>query len=62
MAELSQRYRVGRSNIDYLLTLIYRHRLAILDQPFITYTGNFKEQTLKQIIVDHELLYHVALI
>ncbi|WP_423788798.1 hypothetical protein [Lactobacillus apis] len=52
--ELSQRYRVGRSNIDYLLALIDRHGLAILDQPFTTYTSNFKEQALRRIIVDHE--------
>ena len=41
--ELSLRYRVGRSNIGYLLALIDRHGLAILDQPFTTYTSNFKE-------------------
>ncbi|MFC7270663.1 hypothetical protein [Lactobacillus kimbladii] len=34
--------------------LINRHGLAILDQPFTTYTSDFKEQALKQIIVDHE--------
>ena len=34
--ELSQRYRVGRSKIDYLLPLIDHHGLAILDQPFTT--------------------------
>ena len=59
--ELSQRYRVGRTNISYLLALIDRHGLAILDQPYTAYTSNFKEQALKRIIVDHEPLYHVAL-
>lgn len=59
--ELSQRYRVGKSNIDYLLALINRHGLAILDQPYTTYTSDFKEQALKRIIVDHEPPYHVAL-
>ena len=60
-AELSQRYRVDRTNISYLLALIDRHGLAILDQPYTAYTSNFKEQALKRIIVDHEPLYHVAL-
>ena len=60
-AELSQRYQVGRSNISYLLALIDRHGLAILDQPFTAYTSNFKEQALRRIIVNHESLYHVAL-
>ncbi len=60
-AELSQRYRVGKTNISYLLALIDRHGLAILDQPYTAYTSNFKEQALKRIIVDHEPLYHVAL-
>ena len=60
-AELSQRYRVGRTNIGYLLALIDRHGLAILDQPFTAYPSNFKEQALRRIIVDHEPLYHVAL-
>ena len=41
--ELSQRYRVGRSNIGYLLALIDRHGLAVLDQPFTAYTSNFKK-------------------
>ena len=59
--ELSQRYRVGKSNISYLLALVDRHGLAILDQPFTTYTSNFKEQALKRVIVDHESLYHVSL-
>lgn len=42
--ELSQRYRVGRSNIDYLLALINGHDLSVLDQPFTTYTNSFKKQ------------------
>ena len=59
--ELSQRYRVGKSNISYLLALIDRHGLAILNQPFTTYTSNFKEQALKRIVVNHEPLYYIAL-
>ena len=59
--ELSQRYRVGKSNISYLLALVNRHGLAILDQPFTTYTSNFKEQTLKRIIVDHETINQVSI-
>ena len=59
--ELSQCYRVDRSNIDYLLALINRHGLAILDQPFTTYTSNFKERALKRIIVDHESVDRVSL-
>ena len=59
--ELSQRYRVGRSNIDYLLALIDRHGLAILDQPFTTYTSNFKEQALRRIIVEHESTRRVSI-
>ena len=49
--ELSQRYRVGRTNISYLLALIDRHSLAILDQPYTAYTSNFKEQALKSNIL-----------
>ncbi|KJY54880.1 Uncharacterized protein JF75_18890 [Lactobacillus kimbladii] len=49
--ELSQRYRVGRTNISYLLALIDRHGLAILDQPYTAYTSNFKEQALKPNIL-----------
>ena len=54
--ELSQRYRVGKSNISYLLALVNRHGLAILDQPFTNYTSNFKEQALKRVIVDHVVI------
>ncbi|WP_423788783.1 hypothetical protein [Lactobacillus apis] len=59
--ELSQRYRVGRSNIDYLLALIDRHGLAILDQPFTAYTSNFKVQALRRIIVEHEPARRVSI-
>ena len=59
--ELSQRYWVGRSNIDYLLALIDCHGLAILDQPFTTYTSNFKEQALRRIIVEHESARRVSI-
>ena len=59
--ELSQRYRVGKTNINYLLALIGRHGLAVLDQPFTAYTSNFKEQALKRIIVDHEPARRVSI-
>ena len=59
--ELSQRYQVSKPNIDYLLALINRHGLAILDQPYTTYTSNFKERALKRIIVDHEPVDRVSL-
>ena len=60
-AELSQRYRVGKTNINYLLALIGRHGLAVLDQSFTAYTSNFKEQALKRIIVDHEPARRVSI-
>ena len=60
-AELSQRYRVGKTNINYLLALIGRHGLAILDQPFTAYTSNFKEQALRRIIVEHEPARRVSI-
>ena len=60
-AELSQRYRVGKTNINYLLALIGRHDLAILDQPYTAYTSNFKEQALKRIIVEHEPARRVSI-
>ena len=60
-AELSQRYRVGKTNISYLLALIDRHGLAILDQPYIAYTSNFKEQALRRIIVEHEPARRVSI-
>ena len=60
-AELSQRYRVGKTNINYLLALIDRHGLVILDQPFTTYTSNFKEQALRRIIVEHEPARRVSI-
>ncbi|MCT6890106.1 MAG: hypothetical protein M3Z87_10730 [Lactobacillus sp.] len=43
MSELSQRYRIRRANISYLLALIDRHGLAILDQPYTTYTSDFNK-------------------
>ena len=59
--ELCRRYRVGKTNINYLLALIDRHGLAILDQPFTAYTSNFKEQTLRRIIVEHGPVKRVSI-
>ena len=59
--ELCQHYQIRGTNIKYLSALINRHGLAILDQPFTTYTSDFKEQALKQIIVDHEPANQVSI-
>lgn len=58
LAELSQRYRVGRSNIDYLLALIDCHGLAILDQ---TYTQEFREKSIKQALFGTKSIVQVSL-
>ena len=53
--------KFGAHIINYLLALIGRHGLAVLDLPFTAYTSNFKEQALKRIIVEHEPVRRVSI-
>ncbi|WP_423788784.1 transposase [Lactobacillus apis] len=59
--ELSRRYQVNLSTINYLLALINRHGTAILDRPYTSYSIAFKEQAIRRVLVKDEAIYQVAL-
>ena len=59
--ELSRRYQVYPSTINYLLALINRHGIAILDRPYTSYSIAFKEQAIRRVLVKGEAIYQVAL-
>ena len=59
--ELSRRYQVYSSTINYLLALINRYGTAILDRPYTSYSIAFKEQAIKLVLVKNEAIYQVAL-
>ena len=59
--ELSRRYDVNISVLNYLVALIDRHGFSILNKSYITYSAEFKEQAIRRVIVNHESLYSVAL-
>ena len=59
--ELSRRYQVYPSTINYLLALINRHGIAILDRPYTSYSIAFKEQVIRRMLVKNEAIYQVSL-
>ncbi|MCO6530344.1 MAG: transposase, partial [Lactobacillus sp.] len=60
-SELGRRYGINPANIKYLLALIQRHGLAILDQPYTEYSLEFKKQAIIRVLVKHEPAYQVAI-
>ena len=59
--ELSRRYQVYPSTINFLLALINRHGMAILDRPYTSYSIAFKEQAIRRVLVKDEAIYQVSL-
>lgn len=47
LTELNRKYNIGLSSILYLVNLIERHSVAILDQPYTHYSVEYKEQAIK---------------
>ena len=58
---MSRRYQVYPSTINYLLALINRHGMAILDRPYTSYSIAFKEQAIRRVLVKDEAIYQVSL-
>ena len=59
--ELGRLYGINPANIKYLIALIQRHGLAILDQPYTEYPLELKKQAIIRVLVKHEPAYQVAL-
>ena len=58
---LSKKYGVDASNIRYMLNLIDRYGINILDRSYTTYTIEFKEKAIKRVLINEELADRVSL-
>lgn len=58
---LSKKYGLNVSNVNYLIALIKRHGLAILDKSYTSYTKGFKEKAIKRVLCGNEAAYALSL-
>ena len=58
---LSKKYGVDASNLRYMLNLIDRYGITILDRSYTTYTIEFKEKAIKRVLINEELADRVSL-
>lgn len=57
----AKEYGVNRTNLFYLIALIERHGIEILDNSYKDYSVEFKEKAIKRVIYDHETARQVSL-
>ncbi|WP_322555881.1 IS3 family transposase [Lactobacillus sp. PV034] len=58
---LSKKYRINSGNIRYILNLIDRHGINILDRSSSAYTIEFKEEAIRRVLINNEIAQHVSL-
>lgn len=58
---LSKKYGIGSVSIKYLVSLIHRHGMDILDKPYTYYSAQFKLEAINRVLVNHETAYSVSL-
>ncbi len=58
---LSKKYGIGSVSIRYLVSLIHRHGMDILDKPHTYYSAQFKLEAINRVLVNHEAAYSVSL-
>ena len=58
---LGKKYGVGREKIGYLVKLIKKHGLSILDKPYTYYSKEYKEQAIKRVLFGNEAISAVSL-
>ena len=59
--QLGKEYNVTPSNLRYLLRLMERKGISILDKSRTNYSIEFKEEAIKRVLINHELAYQVSL-
>lgn len=59
--QLGKEYHVTPSNLRYLLRLMERNGVSILDKSRTNYSIGFKEKAIKRVLINHELAYQVSL-
>lgn len=58
---LSKKYDVNIAGISYLVALINKHDISILDKGYTSYTKEFKEEAIKRVLLNGEAAYAVSL-
>lgn len=47
---LSKKYGIGSVSIKYLVSLIHRHGMDILDKPYTYYSAQFKLEAINRVL------------
>lgn len=58
---LSKKYDVNIAGINYLIALINKHGISILDKGYTSYTKEFKENAIRRVLLNDEAAYAVSL-
>ncbi|MCT0165538.1 transposase, partial [Lactobacillus helveticus] len=59
--QAAKEYGADRANLFYLITLIERHGIEILDTGYTNYSVEVKEKAIRRVIYDHETARQVSL-
>ena len=58
---LSKKYGITEHNVWYLVSLIDKHGLNILDKSYVHYSADFKLKAINRVLIDHEATNAVSL-
>ena len=61
LCKLAKQYGVGAGNLPYLLRLIDRYGIQILDRPYANYSVEFKEKAIKRALFSQEAKDQISL-
>lgn len=61
LCKLAKQYGVVAENLPYLLRLIDRYGIQILDRPYTNYSVEFKEKTIKRALFSQEAKDQISL-
>ncbi len=59
--QAAKEYGANRANLFYLITLIERHGIEILDTGYTNYSVEFKEKAIRRVLFNHEAADQVSL-
>nr|WP_207783651.1 IS3 family transposase [Lactobacillus helveticus] len=58
---MSKKYGITEHNVWYLVSLIDKHGLNILDKSYVHYSADFKLKAINRVLIDHEATNAVSL-
>ncbi len=61
LRELSLKWKVYISTVEYLIRLVDQHGLDILKHEYHYYSPEFKEKAMKRVLVYHESIHSVSI-